>query len=214
MGTMRAIGFNEHLAFFDENGDHKISPRESKRGLERLGFGHLLTVPAAFVINFGVATLALLRGRPLNPANLELPATGFVRHPDTDLIDDQGNLDERRLREAFKRHGKTFYGAAVTLSELASLLGARVVEDASGSPLDMLMLPLGASAAAVEWGALFFVAGHMRAGKHVLERETVRRFYTDPEFFDDVAIRVAKVRAIRSRSKLGSLRNFIQDWLL
>ena len=58
------------------------------------------------------------------------------------------------------------------------------------------------------------MAGHTRAGKHVLERETVRRFYTDRQFFDDVACRVAKTRAIRRRSTLGAVRNFIQAWLL
>ena len=215
MRNMHAIGFGQHLAFFDENGDHRISARECQRGLERLGFGHLLTIPAAFAVNFGVAALALLRGRRLNPANLEL-ASDFARpaHRDLDLIDAEGNLDEERLRDAFKRHGKAFYGAALTLGELASMLGARLRDDAARNSMSMLTLPLRASTAVVEWGALFFVAGHTRAGKLVLERETVQRFYTDGEFLDDVASRVTKVRTIRSRTKLGTARNFVQDWLL
>jgi hypothetical protein len=213
-GSARAIGLNEHLAFFDSNHDHKISLRESWQGLERLGFGHLLTRPAAFAINLGVSSLGLLQGRLVNPAHLELPDSGFVRHPDSDLVDENGDFDHARLDAVFARHGHTFDGQALTLPELVVMLGTRLREDARDSAKERLLLPVGAGAVAVEWGALVWVAGTRRHGKPVLEKDTVRRFYTDPRFFHDVARRIADERMARAQTPLGKLRNVVQDWLL
>jgi len=212
--SLRVIGFSEHLAFFDENQDHMISPRESRRGLERLGFGTLLSAPAALAINYGVAGLSLLQGRALNPRNLELPTTGFVRHPDTDLVDEDGGFNEAKLDESFQRHGRTFEGVALTITELMGMLAARLASDAVRSAKEFLMLPAGVTAVAIEWGALFWVAGSVRQGKRVLERDTVRRFYTDPHFFHDVAQRIAAEREVRSQTSLGIMRNMLQDWVL
>jgi hypothetical protein len=212
--SLRVVGFTEHLAFFDENQDHMISPRESRRGLERLGFGTLLSAPAALAINYGVAGLSRLSGKPLDPKNLALPGTGFVRHPDTDLVDDDGGFDELKLDQVFRKYGKTFDGVALTLKELLAMVTARVAGDATRSVKDLLMLPAGATAVAIEWGALFWVAGSSRRGKRVLERDTVRRFYTDSRFFHDVAQRIAEERVERSQTSLGMMRNMLQDWLL
>jgi hypothetical protein len=212
--SLRVVGFNEHLAFFDENQDHMISPRESRRGLERLGFGTLLSAPAALAINYGVAGLSLLQGRALNPRNLELPITGFVRHPDTELVDEDGGFNEVQLDQVFQKYGKTFDGVALTPPELLAMIAARVASDATRSAKDLLMLPAGATAVAIEWGALFWVAATERQGKRVLERDTVRRFYTDAHFFHDVAQRVAAERVERSQTSLGMVRNMLQDWVL
>ncbi len=213
---LRAIGFNEHLEFFDKNNDQKISIRESQKGLERLGFGHLLTIPAAFAINFGVSGLGLLQGRLVNPVNLALPRTGFVRHTDTDLVDDNGEFNDARLDAVLATYGKEFAGEALTLAELSAMLAARIVKDATtgANTKELLLLPVGVTAVAVEWGALFWVAGTTRDGKPVLEKDTVRRFYTDSQFFHDVAQRLADKRAARSQTPLGVARNILQDWLL
>jgi hypothetical protein len=209
---LRAIGFAEHLRFFDADHDHKISIRESWQGLERLGFGHLLSWPAAFVINFGVSSLGLLQGRFVHPTNLALPESGFVRHPDSDLVDDRGDFDHARLDAVFARHGRTFEGQALTVPELVEMLTARVRDDAQ-SLKERLLLPAGVSAVVVEWGALLWVAGSRRQGKPVLEKDTVRRFYTDARFFHDVAERIARERALRRETALGKVRNAVQTWL-
>jgi hypothetical protein len=212
--AQRAIGFNEHLEFFDSNHDHKISLRESAQGLERLGFGHLLSVPAAVAIGFGVTGLGLLQGRVVNPTNLELPSTGFVRHPDSELVNEQGEFDDARLDALFATYGQKFAGSALTVSELAAMLAERVRADARSGKRERLLLPVGATAVAVEWGALLWIAGEKRDGTLVLAKETVRRFYTSPHFFDDVARRIAEQRKQRESSKLGALRNVVQDWLV
>lgn len=208
----RAIGFQEHLGFFDEDGDQRLAVGEVRRGLERLGFGSLLAVPAAVGINVGVAGLGLLQGLPVVPWDLDRERTGFVRHPDSDLVDDGGVFDDAKLRSVFDRYGRTFGGEAVTVPELVVLLAGRVLGDAR-TAAELLLLPVGFTAATVEWAALLWLAGSARDGRPVLERETVRRFYTDSEFFDDVAQRVAAERARRSESFLGRLRNMVQDWI-
>lgn len=212
--TVRAVGFVEHLKFFDLNGDQRISIRESQQGLERLGFGHLLTIPGAVAINLGVAGLGLLQGRAVNPVKLALPTTAFVRHSDTNLVDDNGDFDQARLDSMFATYGKELEGEALTLPELTRMLAGRVVKDAQSSAKELLLLPVGATAAVAEWGALLWVAGTTRNGRLVLEKDTVRRFYTDANFFHTVAQRIAEKRAERSQSALGVARNLLQAWLL
>lgn len=205
--------FNEHLAFFDRDENGQISVAETVRGLERLGFGYLVTVPGAAAIHAGVALLGRLQAKLVSPRELELPKTGTVRHPDTRLIDEQGNFDEARLDGLFREHAKRFSGEALTVSELVSMLGATLVSGAQRSLKDALLMPTSIGVVAVEWGALFWVAGQQRDGVSVLEKSAVHAFYTDPHFFDQVAERLAKLRAERASTSLGRARNFVQHWL-
>lgn len=210
---LRAIGFDEHLKFFDADGDQKISLGECRRGLERLGFGRLVAAPAALGINAGVAALGLLQRRVLNPLALDVSGTGAVRHPDTDLVNDEGVFDDARLDAVFARYGRELEGTALTLPELIAMVSGRLLEGGTKDVKHMLLLPAGAVATGVEWGALFWVAYTMRGARPVLEKESVRRFYTDPRFFHQVAERLAAARVRRAESGLGRVRNAIQTWL-
>jgi hypothetical protein len=210
---LRAVGFTEHLAFFDLDHDQRISLRETQRGLERLGLGHLLTVPGALFIHAGVAALGLVRANVQSPTQLSLPAVGFVRHPDTDLVDEQGQFDAARLAAVFRDHARTFPGEALTFSELLAMATGRVIAHGVRDAKDVLLLPGGIAAAALEWTALWWMAGEFVRGKRVLSQQTVLRFYTDPRFFDDVARHVSLQREERSERLLGRARNFVQRWL-
>ena len=212
-GRLHAVGFTEHLAFFDRDHDRRISLRETQRGLERLGLGYLLTVPGALLIHAGVAGLGVVRANFQSPAQLSLPAAGFVRHPDTDLVDAQGQFDAARLAAVFDAHARRFRGEALTLSELLGMATGRVIEHGTRDLRDVLLLPGGIAAAAVEWTALWWMAGEFREGKRVLSQQTVLRFYTDAHFFDDVARRITLQREERSERLLGRVRNFAQTWL-
>jgi hypothetical protein len=209
-----AIGFGEHLAFFDTNQDRKISVVETQRGLERLGLGHLLTVPGALFIHAGVASMGLLGGQAMSPTALPLPDTGFVRHPDTDLVDAEGEFVPARLDAVFAKYARTFPGEALTLSELLLLTQARVLRHTGHSATELLLLPSGAVAAAIEWTALWWMAGEYRGAKRVLHKQAVQRFYTDPHFFHDVAKHIATEREARAERVLGRVRNFMQKWLI
>ena len=210
----RAIGLSEHLVFFDADEDHKISVFETMQGLERLGFGHLLSVPGAVTINLSVALLGVVQGTVLNPIRLALPETGFVRHDDSEFVDDEGYFDDGALRAAFAHFGQRHGGAALTLSELAAMVATRVFAASSGSLKKQLGLPLGLGAVTVEWGALLWLAGTRRDGELVLEFDAVRRFYTDPQFFHELAERLTAARDERARSLPGKARNLVQSWLL
>ena len=209
----QAIGFTEHLAFFDADHDQKISLRETQQGLERLGLGHLLTLPGALMIHAGVAGLGLLRANFQSPAQLALPAAGFVRHPDSDLVDAEGNFDAARLEQVFAQYGRSFGDECLTLPELLTMASARVVQHGARDAKELLLLPGGVAATLVEWVALWWMAGEFRDGKRVLGREAVQRFYTDAQFFDDVARHVAMLREERAERILGRARNFVQTWL-
>jgi hypothetical protein len=210
----KAVGFGQHLLFFDADEDRKISLFETMQGLERLGFGHLLSVPGALAINAGVMALALAQGKVLNPNRLELRAVSFVRHDDTQFVSEAGHFDEAALREAFAAFGHTFAGEALTMRELADMAMSRVISSASESFLKQLGLPLGLAAVLVEWGALLWLAGTHRDGMLVLEREAVRRFYTDAQFFQELETRLSEDRARRARTLPGKARNFVQSWLI
>jgi hypothetical protein len=210
----KAIGLNQHLAFFDTDADGKISVAETRDGLERLGIGHLLSVPGALAINVAVTVLGALQGKVLSPTGLPLPAAGFVRHDDTEFVDDAGVFDDAPLREAFARFGKTFAGEALTVSELSAMVAARVLTAGTASIPKLLGLPMGLGAVAVEWGALLWMAGTKREGMLVLTLADVRRFYTDPKFFDELARRLSAQRHERSDTLSGRARNLVQSWLL
>ncbi|HEX6243249.1 MAG TPA: caleosin family protein [Polyangiales bacterium] len=211
--AMRAVGFTEHLLFFDTDHDRRISLRETQRGLTRLGLGHLVTLPGALFIHAGVAGLGLLRANFQSPAHLSLPEVGFVRHPDTDLVDREGQFDAARLSSVFAQYGRTFSGEALTLPELLGMTTGRVIERGTRDAKDLLLLPGGIAAAALEWVALWWMAGEFREGKRVLSQQTVLRFYTDSHFFNDVARHVTLEREARSERLLGRVRNFVQTWL-
>jgi hypothetical protein len=212
--VLPAVGFTEHLTFFDADHDQKISLRETQLGLERLGLGHLLTVPGALFIHLGVAGLGLLRGNAQSPVQLALPGTGFVRHPDTDLVDEFGNFAVSRLDAVFAQYAHTFPGDALTLPELLILTQARVIGQTAQQNKPLWLLPSGLMAAVVEWAALWWMAGELREGKRVLARDSVLRFYTDPQFFHDVAKHIATLREERGERLLGRARNFMQTWVI
>ncbi|MET0387724.1 MAG: caleosin family protein [Polyangiales bacterium] len=207
-----AIGFNAHLAFFDRDDDQKISLRETRRGLARIGLGHLIALPATAMIHAGVAGLGVVRGNLQNPLALSIPSVGTLRHPDTAIIDERTAFDPARLEDAYARYARRYPGEALTLGEIAELATERLQH--TRGVLDVLLLPGGVAGTFLEWGALLWLAGELRDGQRVLTKRAVSRFYTDPEFFSDVATRLKQVRAQRTESVRGQLRNLVQTWLL
>lgn len=208
-----AIGFNAHLVFFDRDHDQHISLEETGLGLERIGFGHLIAWPAAALIHLGVAGLGLVRGNLQNPLQLSIPSVGLLRHPDTAVLDDHADFDSSRLDAIFMKYGRQYAGRALTLPELIRMTSDRLRAQTHGLK-ELMLLPGGAAGTAIEWGALFWLAGEMRDGQRLLSKRDVLRFYTDPEFFQEVAKRVERARARRSRSAAGGLRNLVQRWVL
>lgn len=210
----QAVAFREHLVFFDADRDGSITPQETRIGLERLGFGRLLSVPAAVLIHGGLVGLAKVQGSSLRPLKLDSHATGNVRHPDMKLVDEAGYFDEPRLQALFARYGYATRGASLRARELSQMLLDRFTHDVPRDLKGMLLASVGVSAAAVEWGALYWLAPAFQAGRPALELETVKRFYIDSEFFERVADQVRATRDRRSRTVRGTVRNWLQAWLV
>jgi hypothetical protein len=207
------IGFNAHLGFFDRDGDEKISLHETYFGLERIGLGRLVAAPATALIHLGVAGLGVMRGRLQNPLSLSIPSVGLLRHPDTAIVNEQAAFDPTQLGEAFARHGRQYAGAALTFAEIVAMASERLREKTRGIS-ELLLLPSGVVGTLVEWGALLWLAGEQHDGQRVLTKPAALRFYTDPQFFHDVASRQEQAREQRASSARGNLRNFVQRWLL
>jgi len=207
-----ARGFNPHLAFFDRS-DERISLRETHLGLRRIGLGQLIALPGTALIHLGVAGLGIVRGNWQNPLQLSIPSAGMLRHPDTALVDKQAVFDPTHLNEVFAQYGRQHAGDALTPAEIVAMACTRLLVKTRGIS-DLLLLPGGVAGTLVEWGALFWLAGELERGQRVLTKHATLRFYTDPDFFHDVARRLELVRQRRARSASGSLRNLVQDWLL
>lgn len=208
-----AEGFNAHLEFFDRDRDQKISLLETKSGLQRLGLGHMISLPATGAIHAGLFALGLAQGKLQNPLYLSMPGVGLLRHPDTALVDKHAEFDFASFDAAFAQYGREYEGEALTLSEISAMASARLLKKTRGIG-ELLLLPGGAVGTFVEWGALLWLAGERRDGKNILTKDAVRRFYTDPRFFGDVQTRLEQLREQRSRAPSGKLRNVVQTWFL
>jgi hypothetical protein len=204
-------GFTAHLKFFDENDDQRISIRETLKGLERIGIGRLLAVPATILIHLGVSGLGLARGNLQNPILLSISRVSVLRHPDVAFVDRRHAFDETRLEDAFARYGRQNAGEALTFFESLEMISARLLQKTKGT--ELLLLPSGVVGAAVEWSALLWLAGERRDGKLVLTKQAAQDFYTDSSFFNVVAERLEQVRRERASSAAGKLRNLVQTWL-
>jgi hypothetical protein len=209
--TAAPKGFTAHLEFFDQDDDQQISLRETLNGLERIGIGRLIAIPATAMIHLGVSGLGLVRGNLQNPLHLSLSRVGVLRHPDVAFVDRRHAFDASRLEEAFAQYGKQNTGDALTLSESLEMVGARLFQKTKAT--ELLLLPSGVVGAALEWGALLWLAGEWRDGKLVLTKQAARAFYTDPSFFNVVARRLELVRRERATSAAGKVRNLVQTWL-
>ena len=211
---MDTSGFNAHLLFFDRNADRHISLFETHTGLEQIGLGRLIALPATVMIHLGIAGLSVIRGDDLqNPLSLSIPAVGLLRHPDTALVDKGARFDSERVDKVFATYGRQHAGEALTFGEIAAMAAERLVQSPTGL-MDVLLLPSGAAGTAIEWSALFWLAGEELQGRRILSKRAVLRFYTDPEFFFDVAKRVREERSRRAGSLRGGIRNFVQAWVL
>ena len=155
-----------HVAFFDENKDGFISPAESARGFHRVGFAWPLARIAAVVIHssFALWTTAESWG-----PTLSIPVSRIHRAKhgsDTGSYDHEGRFVPSAFDAAFTRFGGE--GGALTWSQVRAMLAANAnVKDVFGW-----------TAAALEWGALFYVAATNDGGPHapwVLTRERARQ---------------------------------------
>ncbi len=142
-----------------------------------------------------------------------MPATGFVHHPDTDLVGEDGGFNEAKLDEVFREHGRTFDGMALTLRGLLGMVTARVTSDAARSPR-ALALARRCHGGRHRVGRFVLGGSHLPSGKARARARHSTPLLHRPAVFHDIAQRVGSEREERSRAPLGQWRNRLQDWVL
>jgi hypothetical protein len=173
----------QHVSFFDDNGDRSVGVAECARGLRALGIPVGLAEAAALAI---VTPLCLQTGGSLRTLRIDIDRIQKGKHDsDTGILDKRGRFNSRRFEKMFgasstvDRNGDKVF----TATEITRMVSANR-ETLLGFLVSM-----------VEWQTLLAVAADTKAvegGKSVpaLSVARVRAFYDGTLFY-----RIAKERA-------------------
>ncbi|KAL6649513.1 hypothetical protein ACP70R_013737 [Stipagrostis hirtigluma subsp. patula] len=151
----------QHVAFFDRNGDGVIYPWETFQGMRAIGCGFLVSFMGSILIN-------LVLSYPTQPGWLPSPLLSIHiknihkgKHgSDSETYDTEGRFDPSKFDAIFSKYGRT-QPNALTIEELLTMLkGNRNMYDF-----------IGWIVAAGEWLLLYSVA---KDKDGLLQRETVR----------------------------------------
>ncbi|PWZ55906.1 Peroxygenase [Zea mays] len=147
----------QHVAFFDRNGDGVVYPWETFKGMRAIGCGFFTSLVLSFLIN-------LVMSYPTQP-NIHKAKHGS----DSETYDTEGRFDPSKFDAIFSKYGRT-HPDALTKDEMNSMLKAnRNIYDF-----------LGWIAAIGEWHLLYSVA---KDKDGLLQRETVRGLF-DASLFE------------------------------
>ncbi|KAL6867402.1 hypothetical protein ACP4OV_015426 [Aristida adscensionis] len=151
----------QHVAFFDHNGDGIVYPWDTFRGLRAIGIGLPKSLMLGFLIN-------LLMSYPTQPGwlpslllSIHIKNIHKAKHgSDSETYDTEGRFDPAKFDAVFSKYGRT-HPNALTQDELNSMLKA------NRNMYDFL----GWIAAIAEWKLLYSV-GKDKDG--LLQREIAR----------------------------------------
>ncbi|KAK1651921.1 hypothetical protein QYE76_069726 [Lolium multiflorum] len=151
----------QHVAFFDTNGDGIVYPWDTFKGLRAIGVGFGTSLASAFFIN-------LVMSYPTQPSWIPSPLLSIhinnihkAKHgSDSETYDTEGRFDPSKFDAIFSKFGRT-HPNALTEDEISTMLKS------NRNMYDFL----GWSAAILEWKILYKV-GKDKEG--LLQRETVR----------------------------------------
>ncbi|XP_051182486.1 peroxygenase [Lolium perenne] len=151
----------QHVAFFDSNGDGIVYPWETFKGMRAIGLGFPTSLATAFFIN-------LVMSYPTQPSWIPSPLLSIhiknihkAKHgSDSETYDTEGRFDPSKFDAIFSKFGRT-HPNALTEDEINTMLKS------NRNMYDFL----GWGAAILEWKILYKV-GKDKEG--LLQRETVR----------------------------------------
>ncbi|TVU47895.1 hypothetical protein EJB05_07511, partial [Eragrostis curvula] len=161
----------QHVAFFDRNGDGIIYPWETFQGLRAIGFGCFLAFMGSFLVNIGLSYATQPWWLPSPLLSIHVKNIHKCKHgSDTEVYDTERScclasyrFDPSKFDVIFSKYGLT-HPNALTIWEVMSMLkGNRNMYDF-----------LGWFIAASEWLLLYIVA---KDKDGMLQRETVRSAY-------------------------------------
>lgn len=164
----RPTPLQRHAAFFDRNGDGKITLAETYQGCRALGFGRLVSGTLAWVINTGLGWPTSNSWWPtleIDIANIQRGKHGS----DTDIYDLNGNFDAAKFDAMFARYDGDGDGRLNKRELLARARGDRDLLDVVGQ-----IASLG------EFGLIYWLAAE-RGG---IPKDALRKVYDGTLFYE------------------------------
>ncbi|XP_066388475.1 peroxygenase-like [Miscanthus floridulus] len=151
----------QHVAFFDRNGDGIVYPWETFKGMRAIGCGFFTSLVLGFFINLVMSYPTQPGWLPSLLLSVHIKNIHKAKHgSDSETYDTEGRFDPSKFDAIFSKYGRT-HPDALTKDEMNLMLKAnRNIYDF-----------LGWIAAIGEWHLLYSVA---KDKDGLLQRETVR----------------------------------------
>ncbi|KAI0779980.1 calcium binding protein Caleosin [Fomes fomentarius] len=165
----------QHVDFFDTNGDGLITPFETYRSFRALGFGIVLSILFPLLIHLGLsyATVDGILPDPLlriNTNNIHMAKHGS----DSGTYDNEGRFIPQKFEDFFSKYSSVPGKDGLTKGDIwRGLKGQRLLGDSGGSV-----------AAISEWGVLWLMVSPKDG---ILKKEDVRRLYDGSLFAETKA---------------------------
>ncbi|NP_001168487.1 Peroxygenase-like [Zea mays] len=160
----------QHVAFFDRNGDGVVYPWETFKGMRAIGCGFFTSLVISFLINLVMSYPTQPGWLPSLLLSVHVKNIHKAKHgSDSETYDTEGRFDPSKFDAIFSKYGRT-HPDALTKDEMNSMLKAnRNIYDF-----------LGWIAAIGEWHLLYSVA---KDKDGLLQREIVRGLF-DASLFE------------------------------
>ncbi|KAL6649512.1 hypothetical protein ACP70R_013736 [Stipagrostis hirtigluma subsp. patula] len=162
----------QHVAFFDHNGDGIVYPWETFKGLRAIGIGFVKSLFLAFLINLILSYPTQPGWLPSILLSIHIKNIHKAKHgSDSETYDTEGRFDPAKFDAVFSKYGRT-HPNALTEDEVTLMLkGNRNMYDF-----------IGWAAAILEWRLLYSVA---KDKDGLLQREIVRGVF-DGSLFEQL----------------------------
>ncbi|KAF8862579.1 Caleosin-domain-containing protein [Acephala macrosclerotiorum] len=169
----------QHLSYFDRDGDGVIWPKDTFIGFYRLGYGLILSIISVLIIHPGFSWPTLSGWLPDPFFRIYIARIHKDKHgSDSGSYDTEGRLVPQKFEDIFSKYASGDK-KGITLKEMFTYMkGQRLVMD-----------PFGWSTALFEWGATYLLLWP-KDGR--MKKEDIRGIYDGSLFFEIAARREKK----------------------
>ncbi|KAJ9527701.1 hypothetical protein QJQ45_025980 [Haematococcus lacustris] len=185
-----ASAIQQHVLWFDFNGDGKIMPWETYQGFRKLGFGYIISLLAVPFIHgsFSFPTSPGWIPHPLMPIYIE--RMHKTKHgSDSEVYDTEGRFVPQKFEEIFSKYDKENKGALSWRDIQEMVYGNANIND-----------PVGWIAERLEWFTLYLLCKDERG---LVTKEKIRAQY-DGSLWAIIAKEVELKKSHAQQGKVGS----------